>query len=256
MSGFSTPAILLRRIDHGDYDLIVVFLTLEKGKISVIAKNAKKSRKRFLGLLEPFTALKLVCGPSRSSAMPILKEASMQSPFAGIRADVYKTLYAGYWAELINGWMEDWKPQPRIYRLLYEALSALDLGSADPAETSIIFQIRFLSIAGYSPKLDSCCKCGLLLDRIPAGEVIFDLEKGGIVCNGCAAGVSRTRLRISKGTVKQLCWIRENEFKKLQRLRFTQKSVREAQIAMESFIPYYLGRMPRSLKVLEQMRRR
>ncbi|MFP3998560.1 MAG: DNA repair protein RecO [Desulfobacterales bacterium] len=256
MSGFSTPAILLRRIDHGDYDLIIVFLTLEKGKVSVIAKNAKKSRKRFSGLLEPFTALGLVCAPSRSGSMPILKEASMQSPFAGIRADVYKTLYAGYWTELINGWMEDWKPQPSIYRLLYDALYALDIDLTAPAEISIIFQVRFLSIAGYSPKLDSCCKCGMLLDRISEGEVIFDLEKGGIVCNGCAAGESRTRLRISKGTVKLLCWIRENDFKRLQRLRFTQKSVKEAQTAMESFIPYYLGRMPRSLKVLEQMRRR
>ncbi|MFP4667871.1 MAG: DNA repair protein RecO [Desulfobacterales bacterium] len=255
MSGFSTPAILLRRIDHGDYDLIVVFLTLDKGKISVIAKNAKKSKKRFSGLLEPFTGLELVCGPTRGS-MPILKEASMQSPFAGIRADVYKTLYAGYWAEVVNGWMEEWKSQPDIYRLLYDALGSLDLGPAGPAETSIIFQIRFLSIAGYAPKLDSCCKCGKFLDTISAGEVIFDLEKGGIVCKGCAAGESRTRLPISKGTVKQLCWIRENEFKKLQRLRFTQKSIREAQAAMESFVPYYLGRIPRSLKILEQLRRR
>ncbi|MBS3810049.1 MAG: recombination protein O N-terminal domain-containing protein, partial [Desulfobacterales bacterium] len=61
MSGFSTPAILLRRIEYGDYDLIATFLTRAKGKISVIAKNAKKSRKRFSGLLEPFTALDLVC---------------------------------------------------------------------------------------------------------------------------------------------------------------------------------------------------
>ncbi|MCF8094554.1 MAG: DNA repair protein RecO [Desulfobacteraceae bacterium] len=256
MSGFSTPAILLRRIDYGDYDLIVTFLSLAKGKISALAKNAKKSRKRFSGLLEPFTALELVCRSGRAGGMPILQEASMHSPFAGIREDVFKTLYAAYWAELINGWMEEWKSQPRVYRLLYDALNALDLDLAGPEEISIIFQMRFLSLAGYTPKLDLCGACGTALDLMAAGTVIFDLEKGGIVCNGCAAGESRTRLRISKGAVKQLCWIRENDFKTLQRLRFTPTALREALSAMEAFVPYHLGRMPRSLRVLGQMRRR
>lgn len=54
MSTFSTSAILLRRSSYGDYDLIVTLLSLEKGKITVIAKNAKKSRKRFPGMLELF----------------------------------------------------------------------------------------------------------------------------------------------------------------------------------------------------------
>jgi DNA repair protein RecO (recombination protein O) len=75
MSGFSTPAILLRRIDHGDHDLIITFFSREKGRIPVIAKNAKKSRKRFSGLLEPFTVLELVCRSPRRGGMPVLQEA-------------------------------------------------------------------------------------------------------------------------------------------------------------------------------------
>lgn len=42
---FSTPAILLRRIDHGEYDIIITFITLDRGKVSAIAKCAKKSVK-------------------------------------------------------------------------------------------------------------------------------------------------------------------------------------------------------------------
>jgi len=40
---FSSPAILLKRTDFGDYDLIISFLSLKRGRISVIAKNAKKA---------------------------------------------------------------------------------------------------------------------------------------------------------------------------------------------------------------------
>ena len=42
MPGFTTDAILLRKIEYGDHDFIISFLTESKGKISVIAKNAKK----------------------------------------------------------------------------------------------------------------------------------------------------------------------------------------------------------------------
>ncbi|MGD2024091.1 MAG: recombination protein O N-terminal domain-containing protein, partial [Desulfobacterales bacterium] len=60
MSVFSTPAILLRRLDYGDFDLILTFLSLQRGKISLIAKSAKKSKKRFAGVLELFSLIDIV----------------------------------------------------------------------------------------------------------------------------------------------------------------------------------------------------
>jgi DNA repair protein RecO (recombination protein O) len=104
--GFSTPAIMLRRTDFGDYDLIITFFTLNKGKISVIAKSAKKSVRRFSGILELFSVLDIVCSTGRRPGLSVLQEAALKHPFAEIRKDVIKTAYASYWAELINEWME------------------------------------------------------------------------------------------------------------------------------------------------------
>lgn len=254
MTGFSSPAILLRRFDFGDYDLILSFLTLRKGKISVIAKNAKKSRKRFAGLLEPFTALNLVCRTPRNGGMTVLQEASMENPFAGIRGDVIRTAYASYWAELVHGWLEEIRPQPGIFHLLQYGLDALDRGGMIPGAISIVFQIRFLSLTGFAPVLKSCGICGTAVDRIADSGVIFDLAKGGIVCKGCSAGESPYRLTISKGTVKQLAWIQEYDLKAAERLRFTGASIGEGLRAMEAFVPYHLGRVPRSLKFLNDLR--
>ena len=71
-----TPAILLRRIEFGDYDLILTFLTRDSGKIAAIAKSARKSAKRFAGLLELFSVLKIVYSAGRRSSLPVLQEAS------------------------------------------------------------------------------------------------------------------------------------------------------------------------------------
>ncbi len=61
MSGYSIPAILIRRIDYGDNDLIITFFTRDFGKTSAIAKSAKKSVKRFRGVLELFSLLLRKC---------------------------------------------------------------------------------------------------------------------------------------------------------------------------------------------------
>ena len=53
METFATPAILLRRVDYADYDYVVTFFTPQRGKVAAIAKNAKKSKRRFGGLHLP-----------------------------------------------------------------------------------------------------------------------------------------------------------------------------------------------------------
>ena len=61
MLDFTTEAILLRKIEYGDHDFIISFLTESKGKISVIAKNAKKSIKRFSGAFDLFSVNHVQC---------------------------------------------------------------------------------------------------------------------------------------------------------------------------------------------------
>ncbi|MGD9260057.1 MAG: recombination protein O N-terminal domain-containing protein, partial [Desulfobacterales bacterium] len=75
MPAFSTPAVLLRRLDYGDFDLITTFFTLEKGKVTLIAKSAKKSTKRFSGILELFSVLEIVGSTGKGKGLPVLQEA-------------------------------------------------------------------------------------------------------------------------------------------------------------------------------------
>ncbi len=253
MSVFSTPAILLRRTSYGDYDLIITFLTLEKGKLTVIAKNAKKSRKRFSGVLELFSLLHLVCRASRGRGMPVLQEATIEDPFSDIRGNIMKTAYASYWAELITFWLEEEKTQARIYHLLRYCLAALDEGVIDAGVLSVIFQIRFLTIAGLSPDFSQCSKCRVDTDLIAGSRLAFELAKGGILCQRCASK-SASRLNISKGMVKQLLWIQNNDLKTVRRLKFNRPDLKDGLVLLEAFVMYHLGREPKSLKFLNSIR--
>lgn len=244
---------MLRRIDFGDYDLIITFFTLNRGKISVIAKSAKKSTKRFSGILELFSILEIVCRSPQGKGLPVLVEASLRQPFSNIRADIIKTAYASYWVELINEWIEEYKTQIPFYRLLEHMLNQLDAGQIPEAALSILFQMRFMKLSGLSPNLLHCSTCGITMDRTPENMFAFNLPTGGILCEKCSIESTR-KICLTKGTIKQLLWAESGDIAKAGRIRFTPQALKEGLTFLEAFVPFYLGKKPRSLTFLQKMR--
>ena len=254
MSSFSTSGILLRRIDFSDFDFIITFFTLNMGKLSVIAKNAKKSTKRFSGILEPFSFLDLVCTSGRGNRLPVLKEASSKQIFPGIRKNINNTAYASYWAELINKWMEDGQKCKPLFYLFLHMLKELDRGYISGENLSILFQIKFMVISGMHPNLTYCITCKTRTEHVKSSMFFFDLDNGGIVCEKCGSD-SKYHISFSKGTLKQLLWIQNKNFSIASKIKFTDKATKEGLRFLETFVPYHLGTEPKSLKVLQQIRK-
>jgi len=253
MLSFSTPAIVLRHIDFGDYDLIINLFTLNKGKISVIAKSAKKSVKRFSGALEPFSILEVVCSSGRGKGLPILQEATLKQSFLKIRADIVKIAYASYWAELIKRWMEEGKKQIQIYQLFEYVLEGLDIGYTSREALSIIFQIRFIALCGFCPDLTRCGNCRIEVENIKKGKIAFNIIKGCLICDICCSTTLDT-ISLSKGTIKQLLWVERGNLQKAGRIRFGKTALGEGLKFLEVFVPYHLGLKLRSLAFLSQIR--
>lgn len=253
MPTYSTSAILIRRVDYGDYDLILNFLTRDRGKISAIAKSAKRSRKRFGGVLELFNSLDIVVSRGRGKGLSVVNEASLIKPLFNIGTDIKKTAYASYWAELTNLWLEEGRAQTGIYDLLDHVLAELDAGAVSGEVLSILFQMRFLNLSGLCPNLSHCSTCSIEMDAAPRHRMNFDLSKGGVVCERCAP-YGREEHCLSRGTIKQLQWIDNGDIRKATRIRFSAQALKEGLRFLESFVPYHLGKEPRSLKFLRQIR--
>ena len=254
MSVFSTPAILLRRLDYGDYDLILTFLSLQRGKISLIAKSAKKSTKRFAGSLELFSLIEVVGNTGKRRGLPVLQEATLKLPYSTIRSDIQKTAYASYWCEIIYSWLEENQEQAQFYSLLKYVLGELDSGASTPAELSILFQMQLLNFSGHRPNLSECASCRKNLEAIEAQHFAFDVARGAVLCQGCTSG-SGGRIRLSKGTIKHLIWFESEDLKKATRIRLGTQALKESIELLETFVPYILGIQPRSLKFLKEIRK-
>ncbi len=244
---------MLRRVEYGDYDLIITFFTSDRGKLSAIANSAKKSKKRFVGILELFSVLDIVISHSRRNGLAVLAEAELSQPFDKIRNDIVKTAYASYWAELINKWLEEKDKQTSLYKLLYYVLHQLDQNAMPKEYLSILFQIRFVKSAGLRPNLGECYICGLELDKIADSIINFDIKRGGIICNNCRQG-STKQFSFSKGTIKQLLWIERGNIQKASRIRFTKQALKEGLKFLETFVPYHMENELKSLNFLKQIR--
>lgn len=254
MSDFTGSAIILRRIEYGDSDLILTFLTQEEGKGAAIAKSAKRSVKRFGGVLEPFSLLQVVWKQGRAG-LPILQEASLRSAFFNIRGDIRKTAYASYWTGLVHEWTEEGPPQESLFELLRHVLFQLDQGGTPPEALSILFQMRFAALAGYRPQLTRCSGCGTTMEDIPDNHVVFDIHRGGIFCKTCQTR-STLKMFLSKGTIKQLLWTTRGDCDLAGRIRFSERSIQEGMAFLETFLPYQLGKQPKSLEFLHKIRKK
>jgi DNA repair protein RecO (recombination protein O) len=128
------------------------------------------------------------------------------------------------------------------------------IGGETPVEVlSILFQMRFLSLAGFRPNFDHCHACKTCLDQIRHASVFSDPSKGGITCPTCGIPANGL-LKISKGTLKQLMWTDSGGLERAARVRFTPAAIAEGLTFLEAFVPFHIGKRPKSLKVLRAVR--
>jgi len=255
MNSFSAQSIILWKKEYGENDLIIFLIAEGRGRITAIAKNAKKSVKRFGGVLELFTLIDAELKPSRNHGFYILSEVSLESPYENIRSDFLKTAHASYWAEILNGWIEEDHPQDEVFQLFRTSLENLDRDRV-PAETlGIIFQIKLLQLSGLSPDFSSCPGCSRQVEIINDKKLLFDIKDGRIICSTCSVnGHDGKKVGIAKGTINELRWIQKSTCSMAMRLRLNQGSITESRAVLERFLPFHMGKEINSLRFLNRLR--
>ncbi|MDY0132317.1 MAG: DNA repair protein RecO [Desulforegulaceae bacterium] len=239
-------SVLLRKTEFGDYDYILTYFTKEFGNVSVIAKNAKKSKKRFSGKLELYTLSKIIYSSSKRGGMPVLTEVILEDPFEKIRQDIFKLAFASYWAEIITNWVWANTPQERIYNLLVFLLGVLNKDKISPQAANLYFQVYFLKFSGFDPMLSSCASCGKEMDK-NMKTFKFRFDKGGILCCKCSDFFNGS---LSAANVKQLLWIRENQFETASKLRFSVKNIKDCTRFLSGFLSYSTGKEFNSQRII------
>ncbi len=180
-----TEAIVLRSIRYGEADRILHLYTAQRGRVGAIAKGARRTKSRFGGRLEPFFRLDLLLHEGRGELLTVTQAATVDG-YPRLRASGGALTAAARGCDAVLRLLDSAEPNPPAYNLLCRYLGLLDDPAAPEAaslRTALSFRLKLALVAGFSPELGSCARCG------EAEHLVgFSGAAGGVVCASCEAG--------------------------------------------------------------------
>jgi DNA repair protein RecO (recombination protein O) len=180
-----SKAIILRSYRVGEADKIVVFFTLDLGKIRGMAKGARRPRSRFGGSLEVGTEVDLTFFEKESRELVSVDRCDIvRSGFRQFGDPILATTL-GYVTDLADAFVPEREANQRIYRLLRAMIASLS--SSTTAETRArYFEAWLLRLSGLYPWRRTCVSCGRpLLER----GARFSFGERRLACRSCGEGL-------------------------------------------------------------------
>lgn len=168
----TTHAVLLRSVAYREADRIVTMLTEAHGKVSLIARSARASKRRFPGgALEPFGLVEIEMALG-SGEIGRLASARLVRGFPRLLGSLACMREGGSGIELAREILPPREPDPRWLETMIRFFERLDEGAPEPGpEPRLAFELRLLALLGLTPRLDACGRCGAVLgarSSIPA----------------------------------------------------------------------------------------
>ena len=132
MSLEKTDGVVLKTVEWSETSLIVTLFTRDFGKISAIAKGARRLKSPFESALDLLSLSSVVFLKKSGESLDLLTEAKLQRRFRSAQVGLLP-LYCGYYAgEVINALTENHEPVAGLMESLCMKLQELD-GQSSPA---------------------------------------------------------------------------------------------------------------------------
>ncbi len=235
-------ALVLRHTNYGESDIILTLFTAQHGLQKGFAKSARKSRKRFGAVLEPFTQAVFQWKKGRG-AFWLLQEAELVTSRFGLRGDFQRLALASYAVELVGLLLEEGESHQLIYELLCSFLDYLDQGG-DESSARLLLELRLIYLLGYMPHLLHCSECLKIFDN----ELIrFDANRGGSLCLDCAGSAG---MPVELGTIGSLARSLKVSHRQFCGFSFGQTTLQQSDLILGQVLQQILPREPKSLKFL------
>jgi DNA repair protein RecO (recombination protein O) len=190
VTAISTPAIVLGAVNYADADRIVTLFGRDTGRLSALARAARKSQRRFAGGIGLCSVGNAQLRERPGSELATLERFDATASFMSLGADVARVAHAAYAAELVGKLCAPRQVEPAVYDMLLSLLTELDRDGAS-AERLRVFEIALLRTLGFGPVVETCAVCaGARFTGRAVEQVGFrwDPDLGGAVCVACARG--------------------------------------------------------------------
>lgn len=179
MRFLSTNAIVLHSFNQGEADRIVILYTEAKGKLTAVARGARKPKNSLAPLTQLFALSNLLLVKGRN--LYIITQGKLKHSFPTFVQDMERFAFASSLLELLDRMTEEEDADKYIFDTLLSHLYVMERAKA-PELIAHSWELKLLSHLGYKPELENCLICGAKPKEI---KLAFSISGGGIVCPKC-----------------------------------------------------------------------
>jgi DNA repair protein RecO (recombination protein O) len=184
-----TEAVVLRTIRYAEADAVLSLFTRSQGRVSAIAKGARRANSRLGGRLQPGVCARVSLHRGRGD-MHTVRGAAVLDAHAGLWVQGWRLQAAGCVLEAVMRMLPEDEPSEETWHLLGRALSMIASGDAvgdgAPARLHPLVlgaEAKLLVVSGLLPVLGACAHCG------STGPLTgFSAATGGALCDDCSRG--------------------------------------------------------------------
>lgn len=151
MNRLQVSGVILKRVNYGEADRILTFLTQDAGKVTGIAKGVRKQKSKLAGGLELFSVCDISLVKGRGSMYTVVS-TRLKTYFDQLTSDYDRMTYGYDAIRLVDAYTDDESSQEH-YELLVDTLTLLNSNDTDDNVVQSWFLMQLSKLNGSLPNV-------------------------------------------------------------------------------------------------------
>lgn len=236
--------VIIKSRDYGETHKIVTIFSGKFGKMSALARGAKKPKSRMAAVTQPFIFGQFYIYVN--SGLSTIQQGEVIDSFRAIREDIIKTAYSAYIVELTDKLTESRSPDAFIFEELLDTMKWIEKNE-DASVPIMMYELKLFKKGGFAPIVHSCSHCGSKEDLN-----FFSIREAGLLCSRCNH-IDPHAFSISPAIAKLLHLFSTVELKRVGTISVKQENIKLLRNMIDAYYDQYGGFFLKSRKVINQL---
>lgn len=227
-----TKGIVLSEANYSETDKILTILTYDLGKVSCIAKGARRNQSRFLASSQLFAFSDLILFKGNGELYHI-NSAELIDSFYSLRYNLDKLETAMECVKFVKDNTYESQNTFNILKLIINTLYIISASEKDVRQIKNVFYIKFLCMLGFAPQVKQCGVCGK-----KEGLTAFSVKTKAVLCDECRR---KEDINISVGARLSLEYIIHSKLKDIFSFEVNEDVLKELDLIRKIYVETALG---------------
>lgn len=214
-------------VNFSESDKMLTILTPDLGKISCVAKGARRIKSRVLASSQLFAFSDFILYKGSGDTYYINSSELIES-FYNIRNDLDSLNCAMECMKFLKDNIQENQNSISILKLLLNTIYLLSTSNKDKDIIKNVFLIKTICILGYTPIFFSCGNCGRK-DSLN----YFDIKESCLKCAECS---DQKEIKLSDSAVVAIRYIIKSDLKKLFSFKISEEVLKEIELFRKLYI--------------------